>query len=201
MCENIPYMKSRYLEKTLYEGEYIVKRAEFDNAPVLFLVLFISATILLVLAAFWKPLSKPWLGLVALFIMLTSFYGFFTEIWHRLMFEYILTNKRIIIKKGLLFSKTVEIMLDRIQGLSIDNSINTHDSTALIITTGGVVQVISHIKDLVGFHNAIIQQIEKNKMTNARSSVSEETMQAFIQMMSQLKAQSQTDSVKQTDQE
>jgi len=103
-------------------------------------------------AAFWGPLFLL-LGLI-LFINNAIIYYFS---------EYAITNKRVLMKVGLLRRRSLELFLDRIEGIYVDQSILGRIFGCGTVTIGGIGGTKSpfhYIPDPIKFRNSVQQQIE-----------------------------------------
>ena len=193
-------MRQRYLEKSLSAGETVIARAELHwyYFAVSFLWGIVSFLIFIIFMAiprsgggtisWWLQgiclITCPIALLTALWKLLRAFIMMYTC-------NFVLTDKRVIIKTGLLHVTTSEIMLNKMEGLSVRQSIfgrilNYGD---LLITTGGVEQVHPKIKDVLEFHNLILEQMERNKVSDsakAATAASANTIQALMRMVAQM---------------
>ena len=84
------------------------------------------------------------------------------ELIEKLSSEYALTNKRLIMKSGIIARRTVELMLTKCEGVSIDQSIMGRllGYGTLLATTGGATNKFRKIADPVVFRNRINEQTD-----------------------------------------
>lgn len=81
--------------------------------------------------------------------------------------EYVITNKRILIKVGFIRRKSLEIFLDRIEGIYVDQSITGRIlgyGTVIVNGIGGTQDPFFYIPRPIIFRNKIQQQIQTKKM-------------------------------------
>lgn len=85
--------------------------------------------------------------------------------------ELAVTNRRIILKKGIISRKTVELNLDKVESLTVDQGIlgrMFNCGTLVINGTGGVKAEIKSIDDPLTFRKAVNEQIEETRSSPAR---------------------------------
>ena len=75
--------------------------------------------------------------------------------------KYLLTNKRLILKRGIIKRNSLDLILRRCEGVSISQSIMGRilDYGTVIVSTGEVSNSFSHIENPVKFSSMINQQI------------------------------------------
>lgn len=76
--------------------------------------------------------------------------------------EYVLTNKRLIMKTGIIARKTEELMLTKCEGVFVDQSIlgRLFGYGTLLATTGGATNKFRKIADPIIFRNRINEQTD-----------------------------------------
>lgn len=77
--------------------------------------------------------------------------------------EFAVTNKRLILKEGLIARNTVELMLTKCEGVALDQGIlgRILGYGTLITTTGGATNKFRKIKDPIIFRNYINSQVDE----------------------------------------
>ena len=73
--------------------------------------------------------------------------------------QYVLTNRRIIAKKGLVQRDSLELLLRKCEGVQIRQS----DYGTVIVTTGEATNYFEYIKNPIAFSSAINQMIDSLK--------------------------------------
>ncbi|MDL2208787.1 PH domain-containing protein [Parabacteroides sp. PFB2-10] len=75
--------------------------------------------------------------------------------------HYVVTNKRVILKQGLLSRNAMELMLTKCEGLSINQGLigRLLGFGTILLTTGGATNVFSYVTDPIKFRNAINAQL------------------------------------------
>lgn len=153
-----------YIESSLMKGENVVLKAQLHWA------------------IYWLPALIALLGLCLLVVPLDSI-SFFTRMvcclvlfvlaglwtlvkWGGKMF--VLTNKRIIEKSGILQRDSNELVLHKIEGVNLSQSIfgRLMNFGTVIVTTGEVTNEYAYIKGPVKFKMKINEQIDKVKDEN-----------------------------------
>ena len=92
-------------------------------------------------------------GLLTLWIM---------PLVERLTSEYAITNKRVIVKQGLISSRTLELNLQRVESVSVDQSILGRllgYGTITIIGTGGTREPFHRIAHPLEFRKVVEEQL------------------------------------------
>ncbi|MBB34461.1 MAG: hypothetical protein CME88_13980 [Hirschia sp.] len=83
-----------YIEKRVFEGETIVYRGEFH----------------------WLHKLAPWLALIFLGVFLIGIYLFIKMMVHIKTTEFVVTSRRVIIKRGFFNARMDELALDAMEG-------------------------------------------------------------------------------------
>jgi len=103
------------------------------------------------------------MGLVALVIAATSI-GL--GIWQRAATEMAVTNKRVIIKTGLVSRKTVELLLGRVESIGVNESVLGRMlgyGTVVVRGTGGTPEPFDKVAHPLEFRRQVQQQIERSQ--------------------------------------
>lgn len=79
--------------------------------------------------------------------------------------QYVLTNRRIIAKKGLVQRDSLELLLRKCEGVQIRQSVlgRIFDYGTVIVTTGEATNYFEYIKNPIAFSSAINQMIDSLK--------------------------------------
>lgn len=80
-------------------------------------------------------------------------------------FEFAVTNKRVVGKMGLIRRTSVEVLLDKIEGIAVDQSIlgRILGYGTIIITTGTPAVPFANVADPLAIRQAVQMQIEASK--------------------------------------
>ena len=100
-------------------------------------------------------------GITWVFIVL-ALYSFGKAVLRRLGSEFMLTNKRVVLRQGIISRKTVEILLAKCEGVSVDQSIlgRILGYGTLVVTTGGVTSRFEYVNRPVSFRNQVNEEID-----------------------------------------
>jgi uncharacterized membrane protein YdbT with pleckstrin-like domain len=162
-----------YLEKSLQGDEKVIYSAELH-----WIVYHIGATITLIGALFGKyapklmhlylgqkiadiaakPVSYIAIGIIVVGA-LHLFFGFIRQI----STELIITNHRVIAKYGFISVTTYELMLYKVEGANIEQSITGRllgYGTVMVKGTGGGISPIDHVANPYKFHACLMQVLE-----------------------------------------
>ncbi len=149
-----------YIEKNLMEGERIVMRAQLHAVVYVWpVVLAIASLVVMGFAAFIDQTAYPLtVGVVMLLVAV---------IWAVLIHDnrkYVLTNKRLIEKVGIVRRESREILLRKCEGVQLSQSMLGRIlgyGTVTVSTTGEAVNDYRYIKDPIRFSTQINQQIDR----------------------------------------
>ena len=145
-----------YIEKNLMDGEQIIYKAKNHwwvyMQPIL---LFLFGSIL---TSFGEPMS--WAGY---FIMAYSAYTFLRVLILVLTSQYVLTNKRIVLKYGFISRTSRELFLNKMESMDVKQSVTGRilGFGSVAPTTGEKSVWFDYIKKPMKFKNAVNEQIAK----------------------------------------
>ncbi len=133
-----------YAEENLMAGERVIYRTTMTKAvfiwPVLFLLAGLKAGLLLVIGV----------GLaVYLYLAYTSS-------------EFSVTNKRVLVKVGILSRRSIEILLTKIEGISVNQGLIGRSwdyGTIVVLGTGGTKEPFKMIAKPFAFRKQVQEQI------------------------------------------
>lgn len=147
-----------YIQKNLLSGE------EIKYVAKLHFFLFVQPIILLLIGAFLASSPKEisamthYAGLLILFFGIVSL---LSRILIKVGSSYAVTNKRVILKTGVISRKAVDLVLAKCEGLHIKQSIlgRIFNFGTITVTTGGVSSTYPYIADPLAFRREINTQI------------------------------------------
>ena len=146
-----------YIEKNLMDGETVIYEARQH-----WIIYWLPALLVIVaIVQFVIPTENDGLVLQFCFALLLLLAAL---IWAVNIYggrKYILTNKRLILKRGIIKRNSLDLILRRCEGVSISQSIMGRilDYGTVIVSTGEVSNSFSHIENPVKFSSMINQQI------------------------------------------
>lgn len=147
-----------YIQKNLLSGE------EIKYVARLHFFLFVQPIILLLIGAFLASSPKEisamthYAGLLILFFGIISL---LSRILIKVGSSYAVTNKRVILKTGVISRKAVDLVLAKCEGLHIKQSIlgRIFNFGTITVTTGGASSSYPYIADPLAFRREINTQI------------------------------------------
>lgn len=147
-----------YIQKNLLSGE------EIKYVARLHFFLFVQPIILLLIGAFLASSPKEisamthYAGLLILFFGIVSL---LSRILIKAGSSYAVTNKRVILKTGVIGRRAVDLVLAKCEGLHIKQSIlgRIFNFGTITVTTGGVSSSYPYIADPLAFRREINTQI------------------------------------------
>ncbi len=146
-----------YIEKNLMDGEHIVYEARQH-----WVIYWLPALLVVIaIVQFVVPTGGTGLLLQCCFALLLILAA---VVWAVNIYggrKYILTNMRLILKRGIVRRNSLDLILRRCEGVSISQSIMGRilDYGTVIVSTGEVTNSFSHIENPVKFSSMINQQI------------------------------------------
>jgi len=155
-----------YVDSNLLNGENVMHRSKLHKILFFWPGLVALAALIFSLWILINPqynMKFAGLGLVVAAIFLLSPYvQYITS-------EYAVTNKRVIVKVGLVRRQTLETLLQKIEAISVDQSVLgrlLNYGTITIIGTGGTKESFMNIADPLGFRRAVQEQTDALEKQN-----------------------------------
>ena len=144
-----------YIDRNLIEGERVVYRTRLHW---LVFAMPILVTIVVLLPAAWFLLNNlnwqgfAWLPLVvALLVLLPAFIK-------RQSSDFAVTNKRVMMKSGVMTTRSVELLLNKIEAIAVDQSLlgRMFGYGNIVVTgSGGTREAFSQIQSPLEFRRAV----------------------------------------------
>lgn len=144
-----------YIDRNLIEGERVVYRTRLHW---LVFAMPILVTVVVLLPAAWFLLQSPnWQGfawvplVVALLVLLPAFIK-------RQSSDFAVTNKRVMMKSGVMTTRSVELLLNKIEAIAVDQSLvgRMFGYGNIVVTgSGGTREAFSQIQSPLEFRRAV----------------------------------------------
>jgi uncharacterized membrane protein YdbT with pleckstrin-like domain len=155
-----------YIDSNLMPGEQVIYRTRRHFMLTLGTPLTIAAgcAVMATVLFYYQWTRAGWL-----FVCLGLLEVLHGAIVHRSS-EFSVTNRRVMIKMGVLTTKSWELLLPKIEGIQIEQSFagRLNDFGSIIVTgTGGSKDVFEGIAHPFGFRQAIDEQIERRSQLAA----------------------------------
>lgn len=141
-----------YIESSLLDGEKVVYRATLHWVVLLAPVLFV--VISLFVMALWVYLG--------LFFLILSLIWALSRFLGRRFTEFAITDRRILIKTGILNRRSLEVILSKVESIAVEQSIwgrMLNFGTIVVKGTGGTRQPFSTIATPFEFRKAVQDQV------------------------------------------
>ena len=142
-----------YVEKSLIPGEKVVYRASLYRLPFLWLILP-------AVAAFGAAVFQYWIVALAAAIVAGLI---FVNIWaKRASAEFAVTSKRVIVAVGAVRRRTLELMLDKVEGVGVEQSLPGrifNFGTVTITGSGGTRESFDNIAAPLEFRRQVQAQL------------------------------------------
>lgn len=147
-----------YIETNLQPGE------EIKYVAKLHFFLFMQPVILLLIGAFLLTAPKDVLPVIYYAGLLMLFFGLVSLVQRILVkigSAYAVTNKRVVLKTGVISRRAVDLVLAKCEGLHINQSIlgRIFGFGTITVTTGGVTSSYPYIANPLAFRREINMQI------------------------------------------
>lgn len=147
-----------YVESQLLTSEQIKHRARLHR--IIYLLPAISSVITLLLIAVAATTPDVWIG--ALFGVAMTGLLFLRSYVLSVTSEFAVTDKRVIIKVGLVKRRTLETMLSKVEGISVDQGIIgrlLNYGTIVVTGTGGTREPFTDIANPLEFRRRVQSEI------------------------------------------
>lgn len=142
-----------YVDKSLIPGEKIVYRAALYRLPYLWLL--VPAV-----AAFVAAVFHYWIVVLAAVVVAGVIYA---NVWaRRASAEFAVTTKRVIVAVGAVRRRTLELMLDKVEGVGVDQTLwgrIFNFGTVTITGSGGTRESFANIAAPLEFRRQVQAQL------------------------------------------
>lgn len=139
-----------YTKRNLLSNEIVKYKAS------LHWIIYVPTILWLVLGFVFEAAGITWV-----FVAIALF-SFGKAILRKFGSEFMLTNKRVVLRQGIISRKTVEILLAKCEGVSVDQSIigRILGFGTLVVTTGGATSRFEYVNQPVAFRNSVNEEID-----------------------------------------
>jgi len=147
-----------YINNNLLPGESIVYQAK------LHWIIYVPAIVFAILGIVCLILfggADLYITVIICFVI--ALYALIRALLEKWGSDFAVTNKRLVLKTGIISRKTVELVLTKCEGVSVDQGIigRILGYGTIISSTGGITNLFKKIADPVGFRNQINAQIDE----------------------------------------
>jgi uncharacterized membrane protein YdbT with pleckstrin-like domain len=160
-------MKNGYVEKNLISGEKIIHQTKLHWIVFCPSIFVVAVAVVAIIAGFTNEAQSAVYGvtlflilvLVASLMWVCSYIRYST--W-----EFVVTNKRVLVKIGWLYRRSLEILLKKVESVAVDQSIfgRIFDYGTIVITgSGGTKELFRMISAPFEFRKMVQEQITKEK--------------------------------------
>ena len=145
-----------YIQNNLQAGEEIKYKADIHW------YIFAYPVILLLLSVFFSSAQTGFFHYVSLFLLLSGLFQLIKRILLKMGTEYVVTNKKVILKSGILSRDALELVLNKCEGIRINQGLMGRmlGFGSIVVTTGGVTNKFDFITNPIKFRNEINAQIQ-----------------------------------------
>ena len=145
-----------YIQNNLHTGEEIKYKADIHW------YIFVYPAILLLLGAFFSSAQTGFIYYIGLLLLLLGLFQLIKRVLLKIGAEYVVTNKKVILKSGILSRDALELILSKCEGLRINQSIMGRilGFGSIVVTTGGATNIFKFIANPMRFRNEINAQIQ-----------------------------------------
>ena len=145
-----------YIQNNLQAGEEIKYKADIHW------YIFAYPVILLLLSAFFSSAQTGLFYYVSILLLLSGLFQLIKRILLKMGAEYVVTNKKVILKSGILNRDALELVLNKCEGIRINQILMGRmlGFGSIVVTTGGVTNKLDYITTPIKFRNEINAQIQ-----------------------------------------
>lgn len=145
-----------YIQNNLQAGEEIKYKADIHW------YIFAYPVILLLLSAFFSSAQTGLFYYVSILLLLSGLFQLIKRILLKMGAEYVVTNKKVILKSGILNRDALELVLNKCEGIRINQNLMGRmlGFGSIVVTTGGVTNKFDFITNPIKFRNEINAQIQ-----------------------------------------
>ena len=145
-----------YIQNNLQAGEEIKYKADIHW------YIFAYPVILLLLSAFFSSAQTGLFYYVSILLLLSGLFQLIKRILLKMGAEYVVTNKKVILKSGILNRDALELVLNKCEGIRINQRLMGRmlGFGSIVVTTGGVTNKFDFITNPIKFRNEINAQIQ-----------------------------------------
>ncbi len=151
-----------YAEKHLMEGERIVYRARLHRmifVPPLILALIGAGAATWIYSYFKNPQAA---GIVGVAFLIVALLVAFPRCIRYVSSEFVVTNKRVIVKVGLIQRETLELVLTKVETIGVEQSVLgriLNYGTIIVTGTGGTKEPFKDIARPLQFREQVQSQL------------------------------------------
>jgi uncharacterized membrane protein YdbT with pleckstrin-like domain len=160
-----------YVEKNLIANENIVYRGSLHWLVVASPAAFTAACLFAAIGLSRDPKTSGVSGLFV-FLVLMGVGAIFAGWLNRASSEFVVTDKRVVVKSGFIRRKTLEQFHEKVESLAIDQTIMgriLNFGTLGVVGSGGSKSLFHRLGAPMDFRKAFYEQVEKNKAANGKA--------------------------------
>lgn len=161
---------AKFVSKNLMADENIVYITKLHGIIYgkMLVVIFIGAIMMIVIPVFGEPAAKNILFIPGLLVVIVGIiYGIYLNLLIKTS-EFVITNKRIIMKKGLISTTTLEVLFSKAESISVHQSIGGKlfgYGDIAVIGSGGTKNEFTYIEKPFEFRKAAQDEIDRIHMS------------------------------------
>jgi len=144
-----------YIDRNLLDGETIVFRTRLHWLLFAWPVLFAAALVVLAALIYGNSVNARALAAVPLLAAVALVLGAYIR---RQSSDFAVTNKRVMLKMGVFSTRSIELMLGKIEAIAVDQSLagRMFDFGDIVVTgSGGTKEAFSRIEAPLAFRRAV----------------------------------------------
>ncbi len=145
-----------YLHNNLSQGENVVYQANVHW------FIFIRPILLLLIGyIFYSALPSGFIHWIGIILLVLGLFSLLERLFTKIGTLYAVTNKRLILKSGVIKRDALELLLNKCEGLRITQGLwgRIVGFGTLIVTTGGATNSYRYVSDPMTFKSKINKQI------------------------------------------
>lgn len=149
-----------YIKAHLMHGETLVYRARIHP------FIFVQPVIILLLGCWYYRMPEAVFHYLGCMLLVLGASSFLQRLLIRLGADYGVTDRRLILKTGVVRRRAKELVHQRIEGLSVSQSVmgRLFGYGTIFVTTGGAVNTYTYVADPMRFKVIINECIESGRI-------------------------------------
>lgn len=140
-----------YLEKNLTGDEQVIYQSSIHW------FIFVRPLVVVLLGILFFKSASSWVHYIGLALLILGGFSFIKRFIQKVGTIYAVTNKKVLLKSGIIGRDALELMLSKCEGIRISQGIwgRVFGFGSIIVTTGGATNIYRYASSPLNFKNSI----------------------------------------------